>query len=233
MTPVEGFDTFVEATPIWWSHSLRGGNPAIGGATPGEPSLGGATPSVEATPSWGCLRLLPARFPVLSRGENVLYAVLARSAQLVLPRVLHQPCPNRIHQDIPGDGEEVLAFPKRAIIVATLPQSRAVRLTPRKTGSRVPTQNQAPEIRGIVQPLQNEVCMVRHDAVRNDCEAARPCPLQQLRSGPCAESEVVECALPVLGANSQEIGVKSDVVEVRQAAWAVRHADEWCNEQAR
>jgi hypothetical protein len=168
----------------------------------------------------------------LSRGENVLYAVLTRSAQLVIPRVLHQPCPNRIHQDIPGDGKEVLAFPKHAIIVATLPQSSAMRLTPRKAGSGVPTQNQAPEIRGIVQALQNEVCMVRHNAVRNDCEAARPGPLQQLRGGPCAESEVVERALAVLGADSQEIGVKSEVVEVRQAAWAVRHADEWCNERA-
>jgi hypothetical protein len=107
----------------------------------------------------------------------------------------------------------MVVLSQNAIVVTALPKAASVTLPPDECRSSIPTKNKTPQIRRGGLTADEKMNVVRHQAVRDNCEASRSGLDQQLLNRPSTEFEVLKRSNAVICANREEITVESQVLK--------------------
>ena len=127
-------------------------------------------------------------------------------------------CPNRICQDVFRDFDGYVVVAKHVFVPVALPQ-RAVALLRIVIARLLLERLHEPlAVRVVRRPLSQYMHVIRHKAVRQNCELLLACGSRKLLHYKLNCRRISKQALPPFRAECQGISVETDVVEAFQVA---------------
>jgi hypothetical protein len=131
-------------------------------------------------------------------------------------------CSNRVLEDVARNRSRVLISAQHVVEIPLLPQPGAVSELVSRAASLLRELRKTPQVRAILEALDQEVRVIGHQAVRKNREPLLGCCFPEARQSSRYDVVVDEDLRAGQSAKRQGIPIQSDVVEVRQAWWS-RH----------
>ena len=142
----------------------------------------------------------------------------------IRPRILNELRPYWVQQHVRRHAGRVFLSAQNPFVVATLPQVRLEKTTMSKPTPLLKPRHEAPQIRVLTPPFHQQVGVVRHEAVRNDCELLHERRAPHLREDGFDDVVRGEAVAAPVCAQCEEIAVETRVCEGGEARGsAVRH----------
>ena len=105
-------------------------------------------------------------------------------------------------------------------MVPSLPERLSGPLAVRETGPLFECCHEPPEVGGRLSPFDQNMKVIRHEAVRNDCKPFVGSSAQHLREHGVHRSTRDEDSRPLIGSGGDEVALKAQVVETWNPWWA-------------
>ena len=141
----------------------------------------------------------------------------------MLVRVCDEPTPDGIFEDVSSNRRRIIGVTKHPLVVALLPEClpESSRIESARTlfcEFRKPA-----KVRGVSHSFDEQVHVVRHEAVSKNCETFVECGRGDLRTCEFNDRAVREHVASLGATKRQEIASPADVREVLESSRACRH----------
>jgi len=181
----------------------------------------------------GAARLKPSRYtelknalavPFLFRADELdqgLARVNAGAPEWILARLDDKACSHGIRDDVTNYGDRRFASSHDAFVISLLPQPMFVASSEIESGFLLRTRHERPRICVRRRGLDQQVHVIRHEAVRKNCAREGSRHFQKIRSHAVDPISVCEHGPPIPHATRNKIAMVTAVVERLEAMWSV------------
>ena len=149
-------------------------------------------------------------------------AVGFRTSKSILAKRGYEARANRVLEDVTRDGFSRFVAAKNMLVITRLPQSPLLG-TPTVLESRhlFEAFDERTEVRCVTRRFNQCVKMVRHYAVREDCEVEVSCVLEELLTDSICERRICKRASAKRNAGCQKVSLEANVRSAVESTWSI------------